>query len=147
MNNQEEAASIPDEDEARFAQVPGDFPRPVHHGAVGGAQPKFLAVQYNGRFYSPGCTPPELFQRWDVCEDLAQQLSAKSLESKAGKRAHMPEVDILEQYLPRLIAMKWTSEEEAKWVIRRAAALLGWPVPPAALASGSEGETRPSPEG
>lgn len=118
-----------------YARIPADFPRPAHHGAVPGVQPKLLMTQYEGRFYSPGCTPPELFQRWDVCEDLAKQLSAKSIESKAGKRAGMTELEILDQYLPRLIATRWTSEAEARWVIRRAAALLGWPVPPAAQES------------
>lgn len=119
-------------DDLRYTQVPPDFPRSTHHGAVSGIQPKVLLTQYDGRFYSPGCTPPELFQRWDVCEDLAKQLSAKSIESKAGKRAGMTELEILDQYLPRLIATRWTSEAEARWVIRRAATLLGWPVPPAA---------------
>ena len=123
------------EDDVQYAQVPADFPRPMHHGAVPGVQPKLLMTQYKGRFHLPGCTPPELFQRWDVCEDLAKQLSAKSLESKSGKRSHMPELEILDQYLPRLIATKWTNEEEARWIIRRAAAMLGWPVPPAAQES------------
>lgn len=122
-------------DDTQYAQVPADFPRPGHHGAVPGVQPKLLMTQYKGRFYLPGCTPSELFQRWDVCEDLAKQLSAKSIESKAGKRAGMTELEILDQYLPRLIATRWTSEAEARWVIRRAAALLGWPVPPAAQES------------
>lgn len=123
-------------DDARYAQVPADFPRPAHHGAVPGVQPKLLMTQYKGRFYLPGCTPPELFQRWDVCEDLAKQLSAKSSESKAGKRAGMTELEILDQYLPRLIATRWTSEAEARWIIRRAAAMLGWPVPPGAQDDG-----------
>jgi hypothetical protein len=120
----------PSEDD--FAQVPPDFPRPTHYGTVGGAQPKLLMTQYDGRFYSPGCTPPEIWTRWDACEDLAKQISAKSVESKAGKRSHMSELEILEQYLPRLISTKWTSEDEARWVIRRVAAILGWPVPLAA---------------
>ncbi|HEY0491503.1 MAG TPA: hypothetical protein VGD30_18485 [Telluria sp.] len=119
--------------EAEFEKVPLDFPRPLHFGAVPGAQPKLLAVRYNGRFYSPGCTPPELYERWTVCEDLAQQLAAKSSESKAGKRSHLSEVAILDQYLPRLIATKWTTEAEARWTIRRVAAMLSWPVPPDAL--------------
>jgi hypothetical protein len=121
--------------EAEFDKVPRDFPRPVHLGAVPGAQPKFLAVSYGGRFYSPGCTPPELYERWIVCEDLAQQLAAKSLESQRGKRSHMSEVEILDQYLPRLIATKWTSEDEARWTIRRTAEILSWPVPRSALNS------------
>ncbi|MGB9109842.1 MAG: hypothetical protein WCC39_14265 [Telluria sp.] len=122
-------------DDTQYAQVPADFPRPAYRGAVPGVQPKLLMTQYKGRFYVPGCTPPEIFQRWDVCEDLAKQLSAKSLESKAGKRSHLSEFEILDQYLPRLIATKWTSEEEARWIIRRAAVMLGWPVPPAAQES------------
>lgn len=131
MSDKEKAASMATTEEL-YAQVPSDFPRPVHQGAVPGVQPKLLMTKYEGRFYTPGSTPPEIFTRWDVCEDLAKQLSAKSVESKAGKRAHMSELDILEQYLPRLIATKWTSEAEARWIIRRAAAMLGWPVPPSA---------------
>lgn len=125
--------SVPDTMAAEFEKVPSDFPRPLNLGAVPGAQPKFLAVSYGGRFYSHGCTPPELYERWTVCEDLAQQLSAKSLESRLGKRSHISEVEILDQYLPRLIATKWTSEAEARWTIRRTAAILNWPAPPAAV--------------
>ena len=127
--NDEKRTSTAGDDIAKFELVPTDFPRPVPQGAVSGAHPKLLMTSYNGRFYSPGCTPPELYRRWDACEDLARHLAEKSLESKAGKRSHMSESDILEQYLPRLIATKWTSEPEARWVIRRTAAMLDWPVP------------------
>jgi len=112
------------------AVVPSDFPHPAHAGAVAGAQPKLLLVEYEGQYYSPGCTPPDLLQRWEVCEDLARQFAAKSLEAKAGKRAHMSELEILEQYLSRLLTTKWVSNEEASWVIRRAAEILSWPAPP-----------------
>lgn len=103
-------------------------------GVLSGAHPKLLMTSYQGRFYAPGCTPPELRERWDVCEDLAQQLAVKSRESKDGKRAHMTETQMLDQYLPRLIATNWTSEAEARWVMRRVAALLNWPVPESAVA-------------
>jgi len=119
-------------DDINFNRVPDDFPRPLHDGAVSGAQAKLLLTNYQGRFYSPGCTPPELYKRWDACEDLARQLAEKSLESKAGKRSHMSPVEILDQYLPRLIATGWRSEAEMRWVIRRAAEMLDWPVPDAA---------------
>lgn len=119
---------------ALFAALPSDFPRPTNLSAVSGAQPKFSMNRYQGRFYSPGCSPPELLERWNNCEDLAQQLSVTSLESKAGKRSHMSETEILDQYLLRLIATKWTSEAEAQWVIRRTAELVGWDAPPSASA-------------
>jgi hypothetical protein len=130
MNSKE--ASIAGSEHDKFAKVPSDFPRPAVLGAIGGVQPKLLMVRYEGKFYPPGCTPPELYARWDKCEDLARQLAEKSVESKLGKRAHMTEVEILDQYLRRLIGTRWTSEPEARWIIRRVATKLGWPVPPAA---------------
>ncbi len=117
---------------ALFAALPSDFPRPPNLSSVSGAQEKFSMNCYRGRFYSPGCSPPELLERWDNCEDIAQQLAVKSIESKTGKRAHMSETEILDQYLPRLIATGWVSEPEAKWVMRRTAELVGWQVPPSA---------------
>jgi hypothetical protein len=71
------------------AAVPADFPRPANLSAVPGAQEKFVMTRYKRRFYSLGCTPHELLERWNACEDLARQLSAKSLESKSGKSSHM----------------------------------------------------------
>jgi hypothetical protein len=127
------------EDEARYAQVPADFPRPVHLGSVPGAQQKFLMVQYQGRFYSPGCTPPELWERWYICEDLAQQFCRKCIDNKAGKRAHMTEVEILDQYLVRLLQTGWGSDAEMRWVIRRAAELAGWPLLDSALEQDAPG--------
>ena len=128
----QDADSMLSDDEDLYASVPGDFPRPEYLVALPGAQPKFVAVKYNGRFYMPGCTPFELYERWQVCEDLAAQLAEKSKESKSGERAHMAEVEILAQYLPRLIAQRWTSEAEARYVIRRVADILTWPVPASA---------------
>ncbi len=75
-----------------------------------------------------GCTPPEIYDRWCVCEDLAAQLSAKCLESKAGKRAHLRENEILQQYYLRLIATQWTSVDEAQWIMQKVADRIGWEV-------------------
>lgn len=115
--------------DVEFAKMPSDFPHPVAFGAVPGSQPKLLVTSYQGKFYSPGCSPPELYDRWQTCEEIAQALSIKSRESKAGKRSHLSEVAILEQYLLRLVENYWTSEAEARWVIRRVAQLLDWPSP------------------
>lgn len=116
-------------DDTEFSSIPSDFPRPARLGAVPGSQPKFLVINYKDRFYQPGATPPEVYERWELCENLAVQLANKSVESKAGKRMHMSEVEILAQYLPRLIAQQWTSEAEARWIIRRVAQMLAWPAP------------------
>ena len=132
MENDDEWVVPIDEGEPDYSRVPGDFPLPYMLGAVSGFQAKLLLTSYEGKFYAPGCTPPELYARWDRCEDLAYQLASKSLESKEGKRSHMSELEILDQYLPRLIATGWTSEPEARFIIRRAAQILDWPVPSAA---------------
>lgn len=131
--SEREAASSQHYEETNFNAVPDDFPRPVYFGVLPGSQPKLLAVEYKGHFYVPGSTPPEICERWEICEDLAKQIAQKSVESKAGKRAHMTELEILEQYLLRLIVQKWTSDAEARWVMRRVAQMLNWPAPPSAL--------------
>lgn len=119
-------------EDAKFAQVPHDFPKPVHLGAVGGFQQKLLLTSFRGRFYTAGCAPPEIWERWDACEDWVQNLRVKSLESKAGKRSDMSEPEILDQYLQRLLKTGWRSDAEVRWIIRRVAGLLQWPLPDSA---------------
>jgi len=116
-----------------LAQVPVDFPRPVPAGAVAGLMPKTMLVDYGGQLYAPGCTPPEISERWDICEDLAQQLRSKSIEAKADKRAYLAEADILAEFLEQLLETDWGSDAEMRWVVRRTAQLLEWPAPSAAL--------------
>lgn len=89
-------------------------------------------VKYNGRFYSPGCTPPEMFERWDYCESLAQQFCQKGRNNEAGKYGHLTQPEILDQYLMRLLETGWGSDEEMKWVICRTAELAAWPAPKSA---------------
>ena len=114
-------------------QIPDDFPWPQHMGAVPGAAPKFLAVKYKGHYYSPGCTPPELYERWKYCVSLVEQFVPACIETKKGKRKDMPEAKILDQYLVRLIETRWVSGDEAMWVIRETAKLLDWPIPEIAI--------------
>jgi hypothetical protein len=121
------------EDDAKYAQVPADFPKPGFSGAVPGAQTKLIATEYKGRYYAAGGTPPEIYAKWIYCEDLAQQFADASKNTKVGKRAHMSETDILDQYLTRLLKTGWTSPAEARWIFRRTAAMLEWPTPAAAL--------------
>jgi len=108
--------------------LPDDFPRPHHLGAVPGVQRKFLAIEYEGRYYSPGCTPPELFERWQHCMHLVPQFVSSCIAKKAGKRKNMSKVGILDQYLQRLIESGWVSNAEARWVISEAARQLDWPM-------------------
>lgn len=116
--------------------IPKDFPLPTIHSSIAGHRPKLALTQCGGKFYLPGGTPPELFRRWKICEDLARQFADKSIECKAGKRIHMSEQEILDQYCVRAMKTGWGSDDEMRWVIRRTAEILGWPVPASALAPG-----------
>jgi hypothetical protein len=112
-----------------YALVPADFPRIKHLGAVPGTQTKLLVVKFEDKYYTPGDTPPERFKRWKYCEESAQHLKLKSIECKAGKRSHMTEEEILDQYLVRLLATRWMSPDDTHWTVKRMAILLDWPVP------------------
>jgi hypothetical protein len=115
-----------------ITKVPDDFPYAAQSGAVGGAQLKFLGVQYEGKFYSSGNTPPERYDRWDYCEDLAAQFVVKCRNNEHGKYSHLTQSEILGQYCERLISSGYGSTAEMRWLIRRTAALLQWPVPASA---------------
>lgn len=118
-----------DEPNADFRKVPDNFPRPSVGGAVSGYQNKLLLVGYGGKYYKRGCTPPELYARWDICEDLAQKFQAQCLRTKASKRASMPEAEIIQQYYARSLLMRWGSPLEMLWIFTRVSALLEWPAP------------------
>lgn len=120
--------------EMQAYNIPEDFPRPKIHSSLAGSQSKLALTQSGGKFYLPGGTPPELFRRWEICEDLARQFVDKSIECRAGKRIHMSEQEILDQYCVRAMKTAWGSNDEMRWVIRRAAEILRWPVPTSALA-------------
>jgi len=113
--------------------IPPDFPRGVPIASLTGAQPK-LAVRADsesGAYYL-GLSADELAERFEICDDLANQLVAKCQRNRGTKYATMTEEKILAGMLKTLLTKNWGSEDEMRWVIRRTAVLLGWPVPIAA---------------
>lgn len=113
--------------------VPDDFPRPEMASGLAGAQPKISAVMFEGKFYVPGGTPPERLASWEGCEDLAKQFAEKCRRNEKGKYEHLSRTEILAQYCDRLLQTDFGSAAEMRWVIRRTAELLSWPVPPNAM--------------
>jgi hypothetical protein len=109
-----------------YENIPADFPKTVSNGAIPGAQPKFLASLYRGHFYEMGTSPPEVYSRWVICSDLAEQLVSKAFHSKEGKCSHMNEHEILEQYRTRLLSTNWTSSAEAEWIMIYVSNALNW---------------------
>jgi hypothetical protein len=104
--------------------VPEDFPRGGALGAVPGAQPKLLVREVACRFVRAMPTDAEVHGRYEVCEDLVQQL----LRYSARKRSEFPDwtpshvrekVDVS----VRQKACGWgLTQSETEWILRRFAA-------------------------
>jgi hypothetical protein len=106
-----------------MSTVPKDFPRPGMAG-VSGAQPKLVGRMIHGRFVE-GWTDEELLTRYEVCRNLAEQLT----EYAKRKRAQMAELP-LKEFLRRLragvVKKRWDiAAEELTWVMGRVAVAMG----------------------
>jgi hypothetical protein len=66
-----------------MSKVPANFPRIASAATMPGAQLKFTARKIDGRFVV-GPTEEELCERWEYCEDLAQQLAARTQRKRAA---------------------------------------------------------------
>lgn len=115
--------------------IPPDFPVEQPLAALTGAQPK-LAVRYDAQSgsYTTALSEIELMARYEMCEDVAQQLEQKCRKNRDTKYSQMSESEILVSLLSKLLQAGWGSKAEMKWVIRRTAEILGWPAPAAANA-------------
>ena len=99
-------------------KAPADFPRDDIPGAVCGAHPKLLLTKVGDRFLT-GFTEDEIYRRWLVCEDLVQQIVAKT-----GKRMREGRINYLNDYVNKLQvwleAQVWegwsVTSAEARWM-------------------------------
>jgi hypothetical protein len=111
-------------DERLNAQVPADFPRDPTPALLSGTHPKLAGRLIEGRFVV-GLTAEERYIRWDMCEDLAQQLVAKTLKDAAKYPEHSREVTL--RRMRRAIEGKdWIERVETDWLMERLRVLLGW---------------------
>ncbi len=107
-----------------LSDVPEDFPRGNTAAALPGSQTKYLAREINGRFVV-GLTQGELRERWENCEDLAQQLAARTLRKLAEGLISDLEAFYTETE-HRVKGQGWgLSNDEVIWLIRRTRALAG----------------------
>jgi hypothetical protein len=103
------------------AAVPEDFPRGVHTGAVSGTQPKLLARKEAGRDVSALSTDAEVQSRYEVCEDLVQQLRRYTAR-KQVERPNWTPTRVREEVAAsvRRRAFGWAlSPAETEWIVRR----------------------------
>jgi hypothetical protein len=111
-------------DERLSSQVPADFPWDPTPALLSGTQPKLAGRWLDDRFVV-GLTAEERFIRWDLCEDLAQQLVPKTLKDAAKYPQNSREVTL--RRMRRAIANKeWTERLETDWLMERLRTLLNW---------------------
>jgi hypothetical protein len=108
--------------------VPADFPVRKVSSALSGAHPKMALIEVDGVYYRPGSTPAEIQADFERCEDLANQLMAYCRRKIADGTVPTAEA-ALERALDGLKNKPWCTAEQNIWIVRRTAALLGWPVP------------------
>ena len=111
-------------EEKLSSQIPDDFPRDTMPASLSGTQPKLAVRKIAGRFVV-GLTGPELYQRWDLCEDLARQLVSKTLkdQEKFPENSHGT---TLRRMRRAIEGKRWTSVVETDWLMERLRVLLGW---------------------
>jgi hypothetical protein len=111
-------------DERLTSCVPVDFPWDPTPALLSGTQPKLAGRWIDGRFVV-GLTAEERYIRWDMCEDLAQQLVPKILKDAANYAQH-PNDAMLRRMRRAIEGKKWTERVEADWLMERLRILLGW---------------------
>ena len=104
--------------------VPDDFPWDTTPPSLAGAQPKLAARLIDGK-YLVGLTPTERYGRWEMCEDLAHQLIAKTL-SDADNHPENSRAMTLTRIRRGIERKQWTEPLETDWLMRRLRVLLGW---------------------
>lgn len=98
--------------------IPEDFPRGFNAATIPGTQAKFLARKI-GEKYIVGPSQEELYDRWDYCEDLAQQLAARTLRKQAA--GLISDLDTFyKETEHRVRGQGWDlSEDEVQWMMKR----------------------------
>ncbi|MHB9833272.1 hypothetical protein Q8F57_000375 [Paraburkholderia terrae] len=104
--------------------VPEDFPRDVTPASLPGAHPKLAGRLIDGKFVV-GLTEEERFERWDVCEDLAQQLVGVARKDALKHPENAREVT-LGRVRRGIEGKQWTSVVETDWLMARLRLLLEW---------------------
>ena len=110
-------------------RVPDDFPRESHAASLAGSQPK-LAARLVHCTYVAGLSPEELLERYEACEDLAQQLAVYCTRKAAENPSWSRDFNLSRAH--RGVARKvkkglWDiSEAERRWVMTRVREILDW---------------------
>jgi hypothetical protein len=101
-----------------------DFPNELILGAVGGAQPKLLLCRgENGTYVSPRRSPEEIMHRFEVADDLVDQL-VSYFKRKKRESPDLTDQQNLERIrlalINKAVEGKWRfTESEQAWIMCR----------------------------
>ncbi|NYH18783.1 hypothetical protein [Paraburkholderia bryophila] len=107
--------------DAPAAEMPDDFPRETMAAALPGVQIKLGVRLINGQYVAE--TAEERYERWLVCEDLAQQLVAVARKDE-GTHPGQTRDRTLEHVRVSVARKRWGSPAELDWLMRRLCTLL-----------------------
>jgi hypothetical protein len=109
--------------------TPSDFPRDYGTGAVSGSQPKLSMRIVDGR-YRGGLTEEELYERYDACHDLVNQLVDYS-HRKIEERPDWSIPELVEKIRVGVARRDdWNfSIGEQRWMMSMLCARMTWPTP------------------
>jgi len=101
-----------------------DFPHETILGTVAGVQPKVLVQRdEDGNYVSGGPSIAEVMERFEVCDDLAEQLGIYALRKKRENPDWTTEFNISrvqKAMAGKVESGKWTvSTDEQKWIMDR----------------------------
>lgn len=115
-------------DRSIYPGIPDDFPIAETLGALTGAHPQLGLVEEGGKFYATGTSPHEVAQAFDVCEDLAVQMVPYC--QRKLTEFHNDQAATLRAVFQGLLKKNWCTVDQSKWIMRKTAERLGWPLPP-----------------
>lgn len=107
-------------------QVPKDFPRSRHPAAVSGFQLKAPVRLVDGKFVD-GWTEAELWERFEACVDLVEQLTVYCHRKLAELPGATP-ANLLPRVRRGVLNKGWDlTELEVHWIMERVGARLSNP--------------------
>ncbi|QNB12623.1 hypothetical protein G5S35_14270 [Paraburkholderia tropica] len=104
--------------------IPDDFPRGAFSAVVSGHGPKVCA-RLSGEVYRADPTEEELYERWALCADLAEQLVDVARKDLVA-HPELTSLQVLERVGRAVKAKNWVASDELEWLIRHLRMRLRW---------------------
>jgi hypothetical protein len=77
----------------------------------------------------PGGTPLNRCLNWNICEELALHLAGEFAQAQLDMDRSVRPIDVLLKSYRLVESLGWGEPPLVRWVVRRVAALLNWPIP------------------